>query len=148
MPIGAMIETPAAALTADALARECDFLALGTNDLAQYTLAVDRADDSLSSYYDELHPSVLRLIRASAIAATRAGIPLTICGELAANPLATEVLLGIGIRRFSVQPFELGPLKLRIRSTSLERACTIARHVLRLGSADEVRRYLKNVAGS
>lgn len=145
MPVGAMIETPAAALTADTLARECDFLSLGTNDLAQYTLAVDRADDALRGYYDELHPSVLRLIRASAVAAARAGIPITICGELAANPLATEVLLGIGIRRFSVQPFELGPLKLRIRSTNLKRAAAIARKVLSLGCAEEVRGYLKGV---
>ncbi len=148
MPLGAMIETPAAALTADALARECDFLSLGTNDLSQYTLAVDRADDALRSYYDELHPSVLKLIRASAIAATRAGIPLTLCGELAANPLATEVLLGIGIRRFSVQPLELGPLKLRIRSTSIQRSAAIARDILKMGCAEEVRRYLKGLQSS
>ncbi len=142
LPIGAMIETPAAALTADAFAAECDFLSLGTNDLAQYTLAVDRCDDALADYYDELHPAVLRLIRASALAARRAGKPLTICGELAANPIATEVLIGLGIRRFSVQPLELGALKMRVRQINAVDAARTARAVLRMGTQGEVRRYL------
>jgi len=146
LPVGAMIETPSAALTADALATECDFLSLGTNDLVQYTLAVDRSDDALAAYYDELHPAVLKLIRTTALAANRAGIPLTLCGELAANPLATGVLIGAGIRRFSVQPFQIGSLKLRIRTTSIGDACATMRRVLRMGSAIEVRKYLESMA--
>jgi phosphotransferase system enzyme I (PtsI) len=139
LPIGTMIETPAAALTADAFAAECDFLSLGTNDLAQYTLAVDRCDDALADYYDEFHPAVLRLIRASALAARRAGKPLTLCGELAANPLATELLIGLGIRRFSVQPLELGALKMRARELDTARAEELARLALKLPTGAAVR---------
>jgi phosphotransferase system enzyme I (PtsI) len=142
MKVGAMIETPAAAIMADALARGSDFLSLGTNDLAQYTLAVDRSDDALTSYYDELHPAVLRLVRASAVAAARAGIPITICGELAANPLATELLIGLGLRRFSVQPPELASLKHRIRGTDSARARELARRAIRLATGGEVREML------
>jgi phosphotransferase system enzyme I (PtsI) len=140
--IGTMIETPAAAIIADALARESDFLSLGTNDLVQYTLAVDRADDALGSYYDELHPAVLRLIRVSTLAAARAGIPITICGELAANPLATELLIGLGLRRFSVQPPALGALKARIRAADSNQAHTLARAALRLPTGADVREML------
>ncbi|MEO5928790.1 MAG: phosphoenolpyruvate--protein phosphotransferase [Candidatus Kapaibacterium sp.] len=146
MLIGAMLETPAAALTADAFAAECDFLSLGTNDLAQYTLAVDRTDDALASYYDEFHPGILRLIRACSVAARRAGIPLTVCGELAANPLATGVLIGLGIRRLSVQPIALGALKMRIRAIDTDTAGRMARDVIRLKTAAEVRGYLMDCA--
>lgn len=141
--IGTMIETPAAALIADALAAESDFLSLGTNDLVQYTLAVDRADDALQSYYDEFHPAVLRLIRATAIAAARARISLTICGELGANPLATALLIGLGLRRFSVQPLEQAALKLRIRNVDATEAYTLARRALRLPSGADVRELVR-----
>lgn len=143
MPIGAMIETPASALIADALAVECDFLSLGTNDLAQYTLAVDREDDAMVEHYDEFHPAVLKLIYASVVAAERAGIPITICGEMAANPLATALLIGLGIRRFSVPPHELGPLKLRVRSIFAQSATLHASEVLHKPSAHDVRAYLE-----
>lgn len=142
IPIGAMIETPAAAVSADALAVVSDFFSLGTNDLAQYTLAVDRADEAMSQYYDDLHPAVLRLIRATVLAADRARIPVTVCGELAGNPLATEILIGIGIRRFSVQPQAAGPLKLRIRDTDAAEARAKARVALRLGTAAAVRAFV------
>lgn len=143
MPIGAMIETPASALIADVLAAECDFLSLGTNDLAQYTLAVDREDDAMVEHYDEFHPAVLKLIHYSVVAAERAGIPITICGEMAANPLATAVLIGLGIRRFSVPPLELGPLKLRVRSVSADTAAFHAGKVLTMPTAHDVRSYLE-----
>jgi phosphotransferase system enzyme I (PtsI) len=146
--IGAMIETPAAAVTADALATVFDFFSLGTNDLAQYTLAVDRSDDAMARYYDDLHPAVLRLIRATALAAERAGIPVTICGELAANPLATEILIGIGIRRFSVQPLALGALKMRIRSVDAASARERARVALRLGNGEAVRQFIRTTVGA
>jgi phosphotransferase system enzyme I (PtsI) len=142
MPLGAMIETPAAALTADWLARESAFLSIGTNDLTQYTLAVDRDEDTVASHYDELHPAVLRLIRASILSARRAGVPITLCGEIAINPLATGVLLGIGLRRFSVPPLELGALRMRVRAISIEEACAQARAVMKMPSAAEVRAFL------
>jgi phosphotransferase system enzyme I (PtsI) len=143
LQIGAMIETPAAALVVDSIIAECDFISLGTNDLAQYTLAVDRSDDALARYYDDLHPAVLRLIRVCAVAANRAKVPLTICGELAANPIATQVLIGLGLRRFSVQPLELGPLKMRIRGTDTTRAAARSREVLKLPTAGAVREMMK-----
>ncbi|HVZ39027.1 MAG TPA: phosphoenolpyruvate--protein phosphotransferase [Candidatus Kapabacteria bacterium] len=141
IPIGAMIETPAAAVISDALTTVCDFFSLGTNDLAQYTLAVDRSDEAMAAYYDELHPAVLRLIRATSMAAARAGIPVTICGELAANPLATELLIGLGVRRFSVQPPMLGELKARIRSVNAAHAKVRSREGLRLPTAAAIRAF-------
>ncbi len=139
LQIGAMIETPAAALMAESLAAECSFLSLGTNDLAQYTLAVDREDDALAEFYDELHPAVLRLIRCTALAAARHDIPLTICGELAANEQATKILLGFGIRRFSVQPHKLGVLKQAIRSIDSSGCGVLARGASRCATAGDVR---------
>ena len=147
MPIGTMIEVPAAALTAETLAGESAFLSLGTNDLAQYTLAVDREDESLEAYYDELHPGVLRLIRHTVIAARRSGVPATICGELAANPLATGLLIGLGLRRFSVPPLQLAPLKMRIRGITTHEAFAWARAALRMSSAAEVRAFLASCNG-
>lgn len=127
LPLGAMIETPASAIIAADLAMECDFLSIGSNDLVQYTLAVDRNDESLARYYDELHPAVLRLIRMAVVAAELHNKPLSLCGELAARPDATSILLGLGIRRFSVSPHQLAPLKERIRSINAAHAETEAR---------------------
>jgi phosphotransferase system enzyme I (PtsI) len=147
MPIGAMIETPAAALTAEILAGECAFLSIGTNDLAQYTLAVDRGDEAMSEYYDEFHPAVLHLVRSCLLAAQRAGVPITLCGEMAANPLATGVLVGLGLRRFSVAPSQLGPLKMRVRSITAQEARAWARAAIRMPTAADVRSYLASCVG-
>ncbi len=97
-PLGAMIEIPAAALAADALARVCDFFAIGSNDLTQYTLAIDRGDDRVADLYDPFHPAVLRLIQFTVAAAWRANIPVSLCGELAGDKRATALLLGLGLR--------------------------------------------------
>jgi phosphotransferase system enzyme I (PtsI) len=142
MEIGAMIETPAAALIAGAIAAESDFLSIGTNDLTQYTLAVDREDESVASYYDEFNPAVLYLIYATIMAAERTNRPVTLCGEMAAHPLATPLLIGFGLRRFSVAPHELGPLKMRVRETNLREAREMAKKTLQMTSGHEVREMI------
>lgn len=125
MPIGGMIEVPAAALYATAFARRLDFLSIGTNDLIQYTLAIDRTDDTVSYLYEPLHPAVLRLIRMTIEAGQTHGIPVSMCGEMAGNPRYVPLLLGLGLRELSMQPDSLLEIKELVRSahiTHLERA--------------------------
>jgi phosphotransferase system enzyme I (PtsI) len=104
LPVGIMFEVPSAALIADSLARECDFFSVGTNDLTQYTLAVDRGNEAIAHLFRPLHPAVLALIDMSVRAAARAGIPITVCGEMASNPLAVPLLVGLGIGELSGTP--------------------------------------------
>ncbi|SDW90501.1 phosphoenolpyruvate--protein phosphotransferase [Thiocapsa roseopersicina] len=104
LPIGAMIEVPAAALCARALARRLDFLSIGTNDLIQYTLAIDRLDDSVNYLFDPTHPAILRLVRMTIDAAREVNRPVSMCGEMAGDPRFTRLLLGMGLREFSMQP--------------------------------------------
>jgi len=104
VPIGGMIEVPAAALAADAFAKELDFLSIGTNDLIQYTLAIDRVDDEINYLYDPVHPSVLRLIKMVIDAGNRHQVPVSMCGEMAGDPQLIPLLLGMGLREFSMQP--------------------------------------------
>jgi len=118
-PLGTMIEVPGAALAADALARHSDFFAIGTNDLTQYTLAIDRTDEAVADLYDPLHPAVLRLIQFATGAALRARIPISICGEIAGDPRYTALLLGLGIRDLSMASNNLASVKQRIRSLDL-----------------------------
>ena len=114
-PLGVMIEVPGAALAADALAQASDFLAIGSNDLTMYTLAVDRANEHVAHLFDPLHPGVLRLIQFTAGAALRARIPLSICGEMAGDPRYTALLLGLGMRELSMTPARIARVKRRIR---------------------------------
>lgn len=116
MPVGGMIEVPAAALSADAFAKELDFLSIGTNDLIQYTLAVDRIDDEVNYLYDPLHPSILRLIQMVIDAGNRAGIPVGMCGEMAGDPYYVPLLLGMGLRELSMQPGSLLEVKRRLQA--------------------------------
>ncbi|MDB5359148.1 MAG: ptsP [Rhodospirillales bacterium] len=129
-PLGIMIEVPGAALAADAFAAECDFFALGTNDLTQYTLAIDRGDDQVAHLYNTLHPAVLRLIQFSAEAALRARIPISVCGEIAGDPRFTPLLLGLGIRTLSMAPASLPRVKQRLRTLSLAEAVRLAGQVM------------------
>ena len=138
IPIGAMIEVPSAAITADLLAPETDFLSLGTNDLIQYTLAVDRANDAVSNLFRATHPAVLRLVAQVAAAAHGARKPLAVCGEMAADPALMLVFLGLGIREFSMGPRSVPVLKEFVRGVSLTEAARIAKAALSLTTADEV----------
>jgi phosphoenolpyruvate-protein phosphotransferase (PTS system enzyme I) len=142
VPVGAMIEVPAAALIAEALAREVDFFSLGTNDLVQYLLAADRQDDHVSSYYQPLHPAVLHLLASLAETCRRLGRKLTLCGEMAGEADYTPLLLGLGLRELSVAPGELLDVKNAIRKTHLDEAQALARRALALGSAREVEALL------
>jgi len=118
-PVGVMIEIPGAALAADALAAESDFFAIGTNDLTQYTLAIDRADEQVAYLYNPLHPAVLRLIQFSAEAASAAGIPVSICGEMAGDERMTPILLGFGITELSMAPASLPHVKKAVLDLNL-----------------------------
>jgi len=120
IPIGGMIEVPAAALAADSFARHLDFLSIGTNDLIQYTLAIDRVDDEVNYLYDPLHPSVLKLINYVIQAGRTTGKPVSMCGEMAGNPLYIPLLLGMGLCEFSMQPGSLLEAKRIVRASDIE----------------------------
>ncbi|HYD19580.1 MAG TPA: phosphoenolpyruvate--protein phosphotransferase [Patescibacteria group bacterium] len=128
--LGTMIEIPAAALSADGLAAVSDFFALGTNDLVQYTVAIDRGNDQVASLYNPLNPAVLRLIEFTVEAAKRMGIPVSICGEMGADPKYTALLIGLGIREFSVGFSNVPRIKSRIRSLNLAQCEEHARQVM------------------
>jgi phosphotransferase system enzyme I (PtsI) len=132
-----MIEIPGAALAADALASESDFFAIGTNDLIQYTLAIDRGDEQVAYLYNPLHPAVLRLIQFAIEAALRARIPVSVCGEMAGDPRYTALLLGLGIRDLSMAPGNIARVKRRIRHLDLLAAQRRARAIM--DQMDEVR---------
>ncbi len=129
-PLGVMIEVPAAALAADALAAEADFFAVGTNDLIQYTLAIDRSDEQVADLYNPLHPAVLRLIQFSVEAASRRRIPISVCGELAGDPRYAALLLGLGLRELSMAPQSIPRVKQRIRALDMVAATRRVRAIM------------------
>jgi phosphotransferase system enzyme I (PtsP) len=139
MPIGVMIEVPAAVWLADRLAREVDFFSIGTNDLIQYLLAVDRNNRKVASLYDPLHPAVLSAVARAVQAAKRAGKRVSMCGEMAADPLCTLLLIGMGLDELSMEPFFVPVIKRVIRSLSYARAQRLTEEVLRLETAQEVK---------
>lgn len=138
-----MIEVPSAAIIADLLAKECDFLSIGTNDLVQYSLAVDRGNQSLSELYTPTHPSVIRLIRMVVAEANHQGIPVTVCGEVAADPRFTALLLGLGVREFSMSYRYIPVIKETIRKISIVEASRTAELVLRKSTASEIQECLE-----
>ena len=147
-PLGAMIETPAAALLAAAIAAEVEFLSIGTNDLAQYTLAMDRGHAELAARIDGLHPAVLRLIEATTRGAALHGRTVAVCGGLASDAQAVPVLLGLGVTELSVVPKMIPPSKALIRGLSFESCRNLAARALDLGSATEVRALIATGAGT
>jgi phosphotransferase system enzyme I (PtsI) len=141
-PVGIMIEVPSAAFTASLLAKEADFFTIGTNDLIQYTLAVDRADDRVSNRYEPMHPAVLRLMRQVRRAAARRGIAVSVCGEMAADPLLLRLLIGCGLRAFSMTPGAFPLARRVVRETDAAEMASIARSVLTLGTVAEIEQVL------
>ncbi len=129
-PLGVMIETPGAALAADGLALEADFFAIGTNDLAMYTLAVDRSEAGAASLYDPLHPAVLRLMQFAIEAALRMRMPVSVCGEIAGDPKLTPLLLGLGVRSLSMTASAVPRVKQAVRSVEIDACARFARQVM------------------
>ena len=138
IPVGGMIEVPAAAVSADLFAPHLDFLSIGTNDLIQYTLAIDRIDDAVNYLYDPLHPSVLRLIATTIKAGDAAGIPVAMCGEMAGDTRYTRLLLGLGLTEFSMHPSVLLEVKKIVRESRVAELQAFARHVMSLADPHEI----------
>jgi phosphotransferase system enzyme I (PtsI) len=143
LPVGAMIEVPAAALMADRLAKEVDFFSIGTNDLIQYALAVDRTDEAVADLYSAADPAVLRLIALVVEAADREGAEVDVCGTMGGEPLFTMLLLGLGLRRLSMPPHQLPEVKRVIRAVDLAQATAVANQALVLDTAQAVSALLR-----
>jgi len=142
--IGAMIEIPSASITADILAREVDFFSIGTNDLIQYALAVDRINEHVSYLYEPLHPAILRIIRGVVQSAHQAGIPVAICGEMAAEPAYSLVLLGLGLDEFSMNPVAIPKVKKVLRIAKFEETQTLVDQIFQLSTASEIECQVRN----
>ncbi len=138
LAVGSMIEIPSAAMTADLLAQECDFFSVGTNDLIQYLLAIDRVNDRIAHLYEPTHPSVLRTLRHIVVEAHRAGIKVSVCGEMAGDPIYTALLFGLGIDELSMTPPLLPAVKFILRSMKLTDAKKLAQTALAMDSASAI----------
>jgi phosphotransferase system enzyme I (PtsI) len=147
VPIGVMIEIPAAAYTADLLAREVDFFTIGTNDLIQYCLAVDRADERVSRLYEPLHPAILRMILMVRRAASRQRIPVSLCGEMASDPALLTLLVGLGLTEFSMTPGAIPIAKQVLTELRSDELRALARRILKLATIDEIEHVLLTTLG-
>jgi phosphotransferase system enzyme I (PtsI) len=147
-PLGIMIETPGAALSADTLAREADFFAIGTNDLTAYTLAVDRGESDVAALYDPLHPAVLRLVQFTTEAALRLRKPVSVCGEVAANPRLIPLLLGLGLRSFSMNASAVPRVKQVVRAVEIEACVRLARRVMEQSEPTRIQELIETFAAA
>ncbi|MFM9057977.1 MAG: phosphoenolpyruvate--protein phosphotransferase [Planctomycetaceae bacterium] len=144
MPVGIMVETPAAAVMLDALVKEVDFVSIGTNDLIQYTLAVDRGNKEVADLYNACDPAVLRLLRSSLDVANAAGVPANVCGQMSGSVMYTQLLLGLGLRHLSVPASAIPEVKQVIRSVSVAECRLVAEKALAMDGAREVKAYLRD----
>lgn len=142
IPVGGMIEIPAAALAVQSFVKSLDFLSIGTNDLIQYTLAIDRTDDAVAHLYDPLHPAVLQLIAMTIAAADKAGIPVSVCGEMAGDTALTRLLLGLGLREFSMHPAHLLAVKQQILTSDLPHITGVAQKMLKTHEPEKLQQLL------
>ena len=142
--IGVLIETPAAALISESIAKNCDFLAIGTNDLTMYTLAIDRGDEEVAKIYDPAHLSVLRLIKLSAESAKKVGVPISVCGEMAGDTMFTSLLLGMGIDRLSMSISRILKVKQFIENVNYEEVKKISDEILNHDDSVRIKQILKS----
>jgi phosphotransferase system enzyme I (PtsI) len=138
LPLGAMIETPSAVIVADSLARRLAFFSIGTNDLIQYSLAVDRMNEKIAHLYEPTHPAIVRLIKATIDAARRHNIRVSVCGEMAGDPVLAPLLLGLGVQELSVSPPLVPPVKFIVRRLKMTEAVELADFALGCESASEI----------
>ena len=138
LQIGAMIETPSAAIVADLLAKRLKFFSIGTNDLVQYSLAVDRMNEKIAHLYEPTHPAIVRLIKSTVDAAHEQKIPVTVCGEMAGDPVLAPLLLGLGVDELSAAPPLVPPVKFIIRRLKLNEAQELAQYALQSDSPAEI----------
>jgi phosphotransferase system enzyme I (PtsI) len=142
LAIGMMVEVPAAVMMLDRFVKEVDFVSIGTNDLVQYTLAVDRANKDVVQLYNPADPAVLRLIRMSLDISNAANVPVNMCGQMSGVPIYTMLLLGLGLRRFSATPAAIPEIKNLVRSVSIEKSKEVAQHAMNMENAREIKSYL------
>jgi len=147
IPIGCMIEVPSAVMVSDHIARECDFLSIGTNDLVQYTLAADRATQEVYLFYKAYHPSILRMIKRVIEEASRVDIPVSLCGEMASDPLMAPLLIGLGVRKLSCSSRFIPKLRKMISTLSLPKVEEVTQKVMKLENADQIETVLKEIFG-
>ncbi len=145
IPVGGMIEIPAAALSLGTFTRRLDFLSIGTNDLIQYTLAIDRTDDAVAHLYDPLHPAVLHLVAHVIREANKASVPVAVCGEMAGDERLTRILLGFGLRQFSMHPAHLLTVKQQVLKSDLAEVTQLARRMLKTDDPDKVSALLERM---
>ncbi len=134
-----MVEIPSTAIISDLFAKEVDFFSIGTNDLIQYTLAVDRMNEQVSSLYDPFHPAVLRLIKMVIDHARKEGIPCSMCGEMAGDPRFTQILIGFGLNSFSMSPSSLLRVKKTLFGLDLENSRSLAKKILELPTSSDIK---------
>jgi phosphotransferase system enzyme I (PtsI) len=144
--VGIMIEIPSAAIMADILAKEADFFSIGTNDLCQYTLAVDRMNEKISHLYDPFNPAVLRLISNVIGEGNKHKIHVGLCGEMASDPLATLLLMGMGLEDFSMSAASIPAIKNIIINNSIAKATEIYKKVMEMNNSEDIKAYLQEVA--
>jgi phosphotransferase system enzyme I (PtsI) len=148
LKVGAMIETPSAAVISDILAKECDFFSIGTNDLVAYTMSADRGNRRVAYLQSIMQPSVLRLIKKTIDSAGAAGIPVSICGEAGADPLSIPMFVGLGCDKFSVNPLSVPEVRRTLSEWSVEEAKAAAEKIMNLSVESEIREFVhKNSKG-